>query len=205
MACSPTGPTAKFLALNVHTMLELNFSGNHLKGSRPIVSFDGNFTNDGEPHLVLIKEILKQMFSTPRRHKRSKPFVDHIITFSRLGVGNEASIYMRNYQIAHSAEGPDVEPQLIEVGPRLTLEPVQVFEGSMRGATLWKNASFVAPNVERRNLEVEKADMLQASRKKTKKGKEHMKRWSIPESQLDQVMRGAEFEEDELPDNIDIE
>ena len=131
----------------MHTMLELNFSGNHLRGSRPIVSFDANFTQ-GEAHWVLLKEMLTQMFATPRNHKRSKPFIDHILTFSRLGEGSEAAVWMRNYQIAHSAE-EGVEPQLIEVGPRLTLQPVQIFEGSMSGGVIWKVRAefFSSPSV----------------------------------------------------------
>ena len=37
---------------NVHTMDELKLTGNHLKGSRPVLSFDGAF--DTEPHLQLL-------------------------------------------------------------------------------------------------------------------------------------------------------
>jgi ribosome biogenesis protein BRX1 len=149
MSCFPSGPSVKFLAINIHTMLELNFSGNHLRGSRPVVSFDAGF-DQGEPHWTLIKEILAQMFSTPKHHKRSKPFVDHVVSFSRL----EDSVWMRNYQISQSAE-PEGEAQLIEVGPRVTLTPVRIFEGSLRGATLWKNSAFVAPNLQRREAQNE--------------------------------------------------
>lgn len=99
MACSPMGPSIKFLATNIHTMLELNFSGNHLKGSRPIVSFDSGF--DGEPHWALIKEVLMQTFAVPKKHKKSKPFVDHVLSFSRL----DGCVWMRNYQISRTDEG----------------------------------------------------------------------------------------------------
>jgi ribosome biogenesis protein BRX1 len=36
-------------------MEELHFTGNCLKGSRPILSFDSSF--DSEPHLRVIKEL----------------------------------------------------------------------------------------------------------------------------------------------------
>jgi ribosome biogenesis protein BRX1 len=36
-------------------MDELKMTGNCLKGSRPILSFDKNF--ESEPHLILIKEV----------------------------------------------------------------------------------------------------------------------------------------------------
>lgn len=39
----------KFHVLNVHTLAELKLTGNHLKGSRPVLSFDASF--DQQPHL----------------------------------------------------------------------------------------------------------------------------------------------------------
>lgn len=40
-------------------MDELKFTGNTLKGSRPILSFDRHF--DEEPHLKLLKDIFSQV------------------------------------------------------------------------------------------------------------------------------------------------
>lgn len=40
-------------------MDELKMTGNHLKGSRPLLSFDKNF--DSEPHLRILKELLLQV------------------------------------------------------------------------------------------------------------------------------------------------
>lgn len=61
MAKSPEGPTVKFLAQNIHTMSELRLSGNHLKGSRPVLVFDKAFEQDAQWRLV--KELLKQVQS----------------------------------------------------------------------------------------------------------------------------------------------
>jgi ribosome biogenesis protein BRX1 len=55
MSKTPNGPSARFLVKNIHTMDELNMTGNALKGSRPVLSFDGTF--DGEPYLQLLKEM----------------------------------------------------------------------------------------------------------------------------------------------------
>ncbi|KAJ1372886.1 Ribosome biogenesis protein BRX1 [Parelaphostrongylus tenuis] len=74
------GPSIKFLVHNMHTMLEMKLSGNCLKASRPILSFDSKF--DEEPHLTLIKHVLMQTFSTPNHHPRSQPFFDHVFSFS---------------------------------------------------------------------------------------------------------------------------
>ncbi|KAH7674089.1 Ribosome biogenesis protein BRX1 protein [Dioscorea alata] len=59
MAKSPGGPSAKFLVNAVHTMEELKLTGNHLKGSRPILTFSSNF--DEEPHWKLLKELIMQI------------------------------------------------------------------------------------------------------------------------------------------------
>jgi ribosome biogenesis protein BRX1 len=49
MSKAPSGPSVRFLCSNVHTMAELKLSGNHLKGSRPVLSFDAAF--DKQPQL----------------------------------------------------------------------------------------------------------------------------------------------------------
>lgn len=43
----------------VHTMEELKLTGNHLKGSRPILTFSSNF--DKDVHWKLLKEIIIQV------------------------------------------------------------------------------------------------------------------------------------------------
>lgn len=53
------GPSVKFLVHNIHTMGELKLSGNCLRGSRPILSFDETF--DKKPYLQLVKELFVQV------------------------------------------------------------------------------------------------------------------------------------------------
>ena len=53
---SPIGPSIKFAVQNIHTMDELKLTGNCLKYSRPLISFDSAFNT--EPHLQLMKEML---------------------------------------------------------------------------------------------------------------------------------------------------
>jgi ribosome biogenesis protein BRX1 len=104
LARTPEGPSAKFLVHNVHTMAELKLSGNHLKGSRPVLSFHGAF--DAAPHWRLVKEMLMQSFATPRRHPRSKPFVDHVLAFSIA----DGKVWARNYQIVPPTTAATVAP-----------------------------------------------------------------------------------------------
>lgn len=47
------------LTISVYTMAELKFTGNCLKGSRPLLSFDKNFTTN--PHYSLLRELFVQV------------------------------------------------------------------------------------------------------------------------------------------------
>lgn len=126
-------------------MSELNFSGNCLKGSRPILSFDAAF--DGQPHLRLIKELFLHVFGVPQGARKSKPFIDHVMGFTVA----DGRIWVRNYQINESepsktskaGEGAekvaeegssskargskDLDINLIEIGPRFVLTPSKCF------------------------------------------------------------------------------
>lgn len=73
------GPSVKFHVTNIHTMDELRLTGNCMKSSRPILSFDESFHRLG--HLKLMKELFVDVFGTPRGHPKSKPFVDRVMAF----------------------------------------------------------------------------------------------------------------------------
>ena len=57
----------------MHTKGELKMTGNCLKASRPLLSFDKNF--DAHPHLVLIKELFIQV----RERERERIVVEFTI------------------------------------------------------------------------------------------------------------------------------
>jgi ribosome biogenesis protein BRX1 len=98
------------------------------------------------------------MFGVPRLARRSKPFIDHVISFSIL----DNKIWFRNYQIiekdpgkgssaeveealegkkrkSKSVKGEEEQPTLVEIGPRMVLTPIRIFEGSFGGATVYEN------------------------------------------------------------------
>lgn len=85
-------------------MEELKFTGNCLKGSRAILSFDSNF--DSTPHLKLLRELFTQTFGTPYQHPKSQPFIDHVFTFTVL----DNRIWFRNFQIMEE------DGSLVEIG-----------------------------------------------------------------------------------------
>ncbi|RDX75433.1 Ribosome biogenesis protein BRX1-like 1 [Mucuna pruriens] len=163
MAKCPNGPSVKFLVSAVHTMEELKLTGNNLKGSRPLLTFSANFEKDA--HWKLLKEMLLQIFETPKDHRKAKPFHDHVFVFSIV----DDHIWFRNYQVTattyyciidgcteiisvHHNESDKLprggldKMTLIEVGPRFCLNPIKIFGGSFGGPTLYENPFYVSPN-----------------------------------------------------------
>ncbi|KAG6487124.1 ribosome biogenesis protein BRX1 homolog 1-like [Zingiber officinale] len=171
MVKSPGGPSVKFLVNAVHTMEELKLTGNHLKGSRPILTFSSNF--DNEPRWKLVKEIIMQIFGTPKDHRKAKPFHDHVYVFSIV----DDHIWFRNYQILVPHNETDKvdrggldKMSLVEVGPRFCLNTIKIFGGTFGGPTLYENPYYVSPNQIRAMAKRKKAG------KYTKKLKAKMRR-----------------------------
>ncbi|KAK4778942.1 hypothetical protein SAY86_006470 [Trapa natans] len=143
----PNGPSVKFLVNAVHTMEELKLTGNHLRGSRPILTFSSNF--DNHAHWKLLKEMIIQIFGTPKGHHKSKPYYDHVFVFSIV----DDHIWFRNYQISvphresdKVSRGSLEKMTLVEVGPRFCMNPIKIFGGSFGGPTLYENPFYVSPN-----------------------------------------------------------
>jgi ribosome biogenesis protein BRX1 len=177
------GPSIKFHITNIHTMDELKMTGNCMKGSRPILSFDSAF--DELDHLKLVKHLFVDVFGTPRGHPKSKPFVDRVMGFYYA----DGKIWVRNYQIleetastakeAHSQKkltGHAHSTSLIEIGPRFVLNPIRIFRGSFGGQSIYVNEEFVNPNVVRSMEKKEKGEKYvrrkgaERERKKRKEG-----------------------------------
>lgn len=114
-------------------MAELKMTGNCLRGSRPLLSFDENFNT--KPHYGLLKELFVQIFGVPNHHPKSQPFFDHIYTFTIL----DNRIWFRNFQILTEDGG------LAEIGPRFVLNPIKIFANSFSGEVLWDNPSYISP------------------------------------------------------------
>ncbi len=160
--------------LKVHTMSELHFPGNCLKGSRPILSFDSTFTS--APHLLIIKELLTHTFGVPQGARKTKPFVDHVMGFTIA----DGKIWIRCFQISEtviskndagkenevdgsqtitkvSKKPGDTKISLVEIGPRFVLTPIVILESSFGGPVIYENKEFVSPNQIRSELKLGKA------------------------------------------------
>ncbi|KAI9669223.1 MAG: Ribosome biogenesis protein brx1 [Caeruleum heppii] len=190
----PNGPTVKMHVQNLHTMEELHFTGNCLKGSRPILSFDANF--DSQPHLQVIKELLLHVFGVPKGARKTKPFVDHVMGFTLA----DGKIWIRCYQINETeaskekmnedgeADKPvktasgksskgnkETKIGLVEIGPRFVLTPIVILEGSFGGPVIYENKEFVSPNQVRADLRARRATKFnrrndQGVERRTKQG-----------------------------------
>jgi ribosome biogenesis protein BRX1 len=155
-------------------MEELHFTGNCLKGSRPILSFDASF--DKEPHLRVLKELFLHIFGVPKGARKAKPFIDHVMGFTLA----DGKIWIRNYQIsetepskAPAADGEtpkkdksggkkETEVSLVEIGPRFVLTPIVIQEGSFGGPIIYENKEFVSPNQVRSEIRLSKAGRYNA-------------------------------------------
>ncbi len=148
-------------------MDELHFTGNCLKGSRPILSFDATF--DSQPHLIVIKELLLHIFGVPKTSRKTKPFIDHVMGFTVA----DGKIWIRCYQITETDPGKtkpaddgdaktaktakpksrgETELSLVEIGPRFVLTPIVILESSFGGPVIYENKEFVSPNQIRADL-----------------------------------------------------
>jgi ribosome biogenesis protein BRX1 len=142
------GPSAKFQVENVHTKGELKLTGNCLKGSRPLLSFDLAFSSPDKPHLMILKELFVQTFGIPKGHPRSQPFYDRVYTFSVV----DDKVWFRHYQVL-----PEEDGSLAEIGPRFVLNPIKIFDASFSGQTLWENPRYVTPAATRSLMKKMKA------------------------------------------------
>ncbi|CCI45233.1 hypothetical protein ABG067_001452 [Albugo candida] len=188
------GPSIKFLVQNVHTMEELKLTGNALMGSRPLLTFDKSF--DQHLHLRVIKKMFIQVWGTPNRHPKSKPFIDRVMSFYYA----DDKIWCRNYQIVDEAETQKLEKaalhrgddllQLIEIGPRFVLTPIRIFDGSFGGQTIYQNGHYTSPNETRRDAKAVKRSRYVGRKVAESKRIDRQKDRVLPEDQFADVFAG---------------
>jgi ribosome biogenesis protein BRX1 len=193
MAKTPNGPSIKFQVLNVHTMDELRLTGNCLKGSRPILSFDSTF--DSDPHWKLYREMFVQIFGSPKGHPKTKPFIDHVFSFTVV----EGKIWFRNYQIIYDAdpnasakEAKNSDPVLVEIGPRLVLWPIKILSGSFAGETLYENVNYQTPPTVRKQASSKPASDYADQVFSKKKRKLAIMDLDRPDTELDLIFHDDE-------------
>lgn len=146
LAKNPSGPSIRFHVQNIHTLEELHLSGNCMKNTRAILTFDPFFSSTA--HGQVAKELLTTIFGVPKNHKKARPYIDHVIHFA----WSDDRIWVRNYQIIEGApvdsDVSDIQLSkeglsLEEIGPRFVLHPIFIKEGSFMGKLSWRNPHYV--------------------------------------------------------------
>ncbi|PVU95413.1 hypothetical protein BB561_001828 [Smittium simulii] len=189
---APSGPSIKFQVLNLHTMSELKLTGNCLKGSRPLLSFDSGFEDEGPYQLT--KALFEQIFSVPVGTRKSKPFFDHIMSFSII----DDKIWVRNYQIVekNAETGADIssdqEISLVEIGPRYVLDIIRIFEGSFYGRTLYENKNYYTPSSIRAAINREKSAKYASRAMSNQEYKAKIETHKLPEDTLSALSTTAQ-------------
>lgn len=203
---APSGPSVKLQLSNVHTADEIRMAGNCLRYSRPLLHFDRAF--ETLPHLRIVKSLLHMCFNTPRYHPKSKPFIDHIISFFWL----DNHIWVRNYQIvypsssssgagaasssstlplptgsssSHSSSSSSSTKKkdgtsLLEIGPRFTLEPVSIFNGCCQGNVVWRSSLARPLTEQRRDRKMRRLEKMEFNSQVQGKSEEHRARHPAP-------------------------
>ena len=106
----------------------------------------------------------------PRGQTKSRRFVDNLMPFIRV----DGRRWVRNYQITergHNEKEAEKfakrgnEPVLTEIGPRMVLEIIRIFDDSFTGKTLYENPDFITPTAPR-SLEKKKKSGSYAKRMK---------------------------------------
>lgn len=198
-------------------MDELRLTGNCLKGSRPLLSFDKTF--DSAPHLKLLKELFtqvltksfsgsssvitklsvlllhfcSQVFHVPHKHPKSQPFHDHVMGFYVV----DNKIWIRHYQIADESTDKKTrekmiakgeEPtSLVEIGPRFVCDIIRVFAGAFGGPTIYFNQNYVSPNKVRHDMRYAEAKHKEERTHSRIKRMERAEKLVVPRSEVDTV------------------
>lgn len=128
------------------------------------------------------------------------PDLTHSCAFLCLSL---AQIWVRHYQIveeapANAKEAKELKEKigeaqatsLVEIGPRLVLNPIRIFRGSFGGQTLFQNPNYISPN-EIRSMQKRNKGMSYEERKESKKQRqERHDRVVVPEDPLASTFTG---------------
>ena len=184
-AKSPSGPSVRFHVQNIHTLEELHLTGNSMKNTRPILTFDPVFGETA--HGQVIKSLLEGIFGTPKNHRKTRPYIDRVMHFG----WSDDRIWIRNYQISEGvveeAEKAVEGLSLTEIGPRLLLHPVRVFEASFSGRTLWQNPNYMPASVIQSKVRMQEAVISKQRNINRASSYLRKKEAVLPDNELDHV------------------
>ena len=111
-------------------------------------------------------------------------------------------IWFRHYQLFRDAKLDKSlnELELVEIGPRFSLNPIKIFAGFMGGEVIYSNKFYIPPRQIRNELRLEKAQKY-IDKLGSKKRKNMNNKFVQPQDELDKVFQRIEkFEKGEIDD-----
>lgn len=91
-----------------------------------------------------------------------------------------------------SAKGEQEQPTLVEIGPRMVLTPIRIFEGSFGGATVYENPEYISPNAARHDARRTKGEHYK-ERTTAIQNREAKRQRLVDEAKPDELSRDKVF------------
>ena len=111
----------------------------------------------------------------------------------------DGRIWIRNYSIQdnpqdlkNAAAKKEELVKLIEIGPRLVMNCIRIFDGSFGGRTIYQNADYISPNMIRLEKNNAMGKRYANKARSKKKGRARAKANQPRPSVLDDVFHGDE-------------
>jgi ribosome biogenesis protein BRX1 len=129
----------KFRLVNSSEASDFNLLDHHRGSGRQILSFQKIF--ELLPHFRIIEGILIKVFKSTKYQLKTSSSLKSVLSFSVA----EGRIWMRKFQVISplfTKITQEKDISLIEVGPRLSFDPVKILTESFCGETVYENPLF---------------------------------------------------------------
>ena len=149
---SPSGPCAYLHVVDYLPLDKSKYTGNFMIASRSLLSFGAEF--DINPEYVVLKDLLVDSLNVPKNYPRTFPYLEKVISFELI----DGIIYVRMFQIKENSSMKE-GVELIEAGPRMTLQLIKICSGVVGGDLLYENPDYKEPQqrlIEKKQLKIQK-------------------------------------------------
>jgi ribosome biogenesis protein BRX1 len=187
---SPSGPSAFLHVVDYNPLHKSKYTGNFMIASRTVFSFGPQF--DVKPEYHLLKELLVDSLNVPKNYPRTQRYLEKVMAFELV----DGLIYVRMFQIKKN-ESIKQGFELIESGPRMTLQLVKIFSETLGGNIFYENPNFKAP-------EAKKVEKKQKKIKKvTPKDEQEIKWENVDEDDIEAQVEEFTDDNEEVEDEDD--
>jgi ribosome biogenesis protein BRX1 len=182
---SPEGPSAFLHVLDYTPLEKSKHTGNFMIASRTLFSFGEQF--DIKPEYNLLKELLVDSLNVPKNYPRTFRYVEKVMSFELIN----GTIHLRMFQVK---QNPSMKEgfELIESGPRMNLQLIKIFAGTLGGDVLYENPDFKYPEFKK----LEKKELKLQKKIKKINGKDDQEiKWENVDAENEDDEQNGDFEE----------